>query len=158
MLSESEKLGNDMAVPVTPLLAADIIIEMADRHERPIVLIERKNPPYGWVLPGGFVDIGERLEQAAVREALEETGLHVTLKVLLGCYSDPRRDSRGHTISAVYVAEARGEAEAQDDAKSLAFYPLAELPDPLAFDHALILTDYARYRRDGRLGPLRLQD
>ena len=147
-----------MAAPVTPLLAADIIIEMADRPGRPIVLIERKNPPYGWALPGGFVDVGERLEQAALREALEETGLRVTLQALLGCYSAPQRDPRGHTVSAVYVAEARGEPEARDDAKRLALYSLDDLPNPLAFDHELILADYARFRRDGRVTPLRFQE
>lgn len=144
-----------MTSPVTPLLAADIIIELADRPERPIVLIERKYPPYGWALPGGFVDVGERLEQAAEREALEETGLRVTLKALLGCYSDPRRDPRGHTVSAVYIAEARGEPEARDDAEHAALFTLNALPDALAFDHALIVADYARYRQSGRVAPLR---
>jgi 8-oxo-dGTP diphosphatase len=144
-----------MAVPVTPLLAADIIIELVDRPDRPIVLIERKNPPYGWALPGGFVDVGERLEQAAVREAWEETSLQVNLMTLLGCYSAPRRDPRGHTVSAVYVAEARGEPEARDDAKQLALYALDALPVTLAFDHAEILADYARFRCDGRAAPLR---
>jgi 8-oxo-dGTP diphosphatase len=146
-----------MAVPVTPLLAVDIIIELADRPNRPIVLIERKNPPYGWALPGGFVDVGERLEQAAVREAWEETSLPVNLKVLLGCYSAPQRDPRGHTVSAVYVAEARGEPEARDDAKQLGLYALDALPGALAFDHAEILADYARFRRDGRTVPLRFR-
>lgn len=147
-----------MVAPVTPLLATDIIIEMTDRSERPIVLIERKNPPYGWALPGGFVDVGERLEQAALREALEETSLKVTLRVLLGCYSAPQRDARAHTVSAVYVAEARGEPAARDDAKHLALYTLDALPHPLAFDHAQILEDYARFRRDGRVAPLRYGD
>lgn len=147
-----------MATPVTPLLAADIIIELADRPERPIVLIERKYPPYGWALPGGFVDVGERLEQAAMREAWEETGLRVTLTALLGCYSAPSRDPRGHTVSAVYVAEARGEAAARDDAERVAIHVLDDLPVPLAFDHALILADYARLRRDGRAPPPRLGD
>jgi len=144
-----------MPTPVTPLLAADIIIELVDHSERPVVLIERKYPPHGWALPGGFVDVGERLEQAAVREALEETGLAVTLTALLGCYSDPRRDPRGHTVSAVYVAEARGEPEARDDAKHAAAFTLDDLPDVLAFDHALIVADYAQFRRSGRLAPLR---
>jgi 8-oxo-dGTP diphosphatase len=144
-----------MAVPVTPLLAVDIIIELVDRAERPIVLIERKNPPYGWALPGGFVDVGERLEQAAVREVWEETSLQANLKVLLGCYSAPQRDPRGHTVSAVYIAEACGEPEARDDAKHLALYTLDALPDSLVFDHEEILEDYARFRRDGRVTPLR---
>ena len=90
-----------MSRPVTPLLTVDIIIEMVDRPGRPVVLIERRNPPPGWALPGGFVDVGETLEQAAVREAREETSLEVALKTLLGNYSDPARDARGHTVSAV---------------------------------------------------------
>ena len=103
------------------------------------------------------MDVGERLEEAALREALEETSLQVTLRALLGCYSAPRRDPRGHTVSAVYVAEARGDAEARDDAKHLALYSLDELPNPLAFDHEQILADYARYRRDGQTAPLRFK-
>jgi 8-oxo-dGTP diphosphatase len=145
-----------MAMPVTPLLAADIIIEMVDRPEWPIVLIERKNPPCGWALPGGFVDVGECLEQAAVREALEETSLHVTLTTLLGCYSAPQRDPRGHTVSAVYVAEARGEPHARDDAKQVELFTLSNLPVSPAFDHATILEDYRQFRLTGRLAPLRI--
>jgi 8-oxo-dGTP diphosphatase len=118
--------------PVTPLIAADAIIELTDRPDHPIVLIERKNPPYGWAIPGGFVDVGERLEVAAVREAKEEVCLDVTLKALLGMYSDPKRDDRGHTITAVYVAEATGEPKAVDDAKNLAVFNLDNLPEELA--------------------------
>jgi 8-oxo-dGTP diphosphatase len=145
-----------MATPITPLLAADIIIEMVDRPQRPIVLIERKNSPLGWALPGGFVDVGECLEQAAVREALEETSLHVTLTILLGCYSAPQRDPRGHTVSAVYVAQARGEPQGRDDAKHAALFSLDTLPEVLAFDHAIILEDYRRFRACGETTPLRL--
>ncbi|MDH4133938.1 MAG: NUDIX hydrolase [Gammaproteobacteria bacterium] len=140
-----------MPKPVTPLLAADIIIELVDRVERPIVLIERKNPPYGWAIPGGFVDVGESVERAAIREALEETSLSVRLCVLLGVYSDPARDARGHTASAVYVAEARGVPVARDDARALDVFDPERLPQPLAFDHARILADYLTYRRTGRL-------
>ena len=93
-----------MPRPETPLLTVDIIIEMNDRDERPIVLIERKHPPHGWAIPGGFVDVGESVEDAARREALEETGLAVRLETLLGCYSNPARDPRGHTASVVYIA------------------------------------------------------
>lgn len=132
-----------MSRPVTPLITVDIIIEMTDHPGRPIVLIERKNPPYGWALPGGFVDVGETLEQAAVREAREETSLDVNLKTLLGNYSDPARDPRGHTVSAVYVAEAKGVPMAADDAKELALYLPGEYPE-LVFDHQLILVDYQR--------------
>lgn len=140
-----------MPAPVTPLLAADVIIELADRPGRPIVLIERRNPPPGWAIPGGFVDVGESVEAAAVREALEETALVVRLIVLLGVYSDPARDPRGHTASAVYVAEARGEPRAQDDARALAVFSPDRLPTPLAFDHPRILADYLAYRSTGVL-------
>jgi len=145
-----------VARPITPLLTVDVIIEMLDQPGRPIVLIERKCPPYGWALPGGFVDVGERLEQAAIREAREETSLDVRLVGLLGCYSDPKRDERGHTVSAVYVATASGVAKACDDAKNLAFINAAEYPE-MAFDHAQIIEDYLRYRESGRMAPLRFQ-
>lgn len=118
------------------------------------MLIERKYPPHGWALPGGFVDVGERLETAALREAREETSLDVRLQVLLGCYSDPARDTRGHTVSAVYVAMAEGEPRAHDDARNLACYLPGQCPE-LAFDHDLIMDDYRRYRRTGELTPLR---
>lgn len=144
-----------MPAPLTPLLAADAIIELADRPGRPVVLIERLNPPHGWAIPGGFVDVGERMEDAAVREAREETGLCVILRGLLGIYSDPARDPRGHTVTAVYVAEARGEPHAMDDARSVALFTLDALPSELAFDHALVLADYRRYRADGLPAPLR---
>lgn len=140
--------------PRTPLLAADIIIELIDKPGRPIVLIERKNPPYGWAIPGGFVDVGERLEIAAIREAKEEVCLDVSLKALLGLYSDPARDDRGHTVTAVYVAEAQGEPEAADDAKNLAIFDIHNLPDQLAFDHAQVLVDYRNFRETGKVASL----
>lgn len=140
-----------MPTPVTPLLTVDIIIEMVDRDERPVVLIERLNPPHGWALPGGFVDVGETLEQAAVREAMEETCLEVKLVKLLGCYSDPGRDPRGHTVSAVYIGEARGLPRAEDDAKAIKLYGINQLPDELAFDHAKILADYRQQRAQATL-------
>ena len=138
-----------MPAPKTPALTVDIIIELRDRPDVPIVLIRRKNPPHGWALPGGFVDVGEALERAAVREAEEETALRVTLKLLLGCYSDPARDPRGHTVSAVYVAEAEGEPRAQDDAAGVAIFSPEALPAPLVFDHARILRDYLAWRQRG---------
>lgn len=144
-----------MSRPVTPLLAADAIIELIDLPGRPIVLIERLNPPPGWAIPGGFVDVGESLENATVREAKEETGLSVQLLALLGIYSDPRRDSRGHTVTAVYVAEAHGSPQAADDAKNVRIVPPDQLPQPLAFDHALVLADYLAFRTEGRVAPLR---
>ncbi|WP_295436310.1 NUDIX hydrolase [uncultured Thiodictyon sp.] len=144
-----------MPKPVTPLLAADAIIELVDRPGRPIVLIERRNPPPGWAIPGGFVDVGERVERAAVREAREETGLIVTLRALLGVYSDPGRDPRGHTVSAVYVAEATGEPRALDDARAVLVCLPEAIPALLAFDHAAVLADYRAYRATGALAPLR---
>lgn len=138
-----------MPAPKTPALTVDIIIELKDRPDVPIVLIRRKNPPHGWALPGGFVDVGEAVEHAAVREAEEETALRVTLKLLLGCYSDPARDPRGHTASVVYVAEAEGDPRAQDDAAGVAIFSPEALPDPLVFDHARILRDYLAWRQRG---------
>ncbi len=143
-----------MPRPETPLLAADIIIEPVSAPGR-IILIERLNPPHGFALPGGFVDIGESLEQAAVREALEETSMHVTLKTLLGCYSNPNRDPRGHTVSAVYIASGEGEPEARDDARALQLIDPQNPPQSLAFDHAQILQDYLHYLETGQLTPLR---
>ena len=142
--------------PTTPLLAADAIIELIDKPDRPIVLIERKNPPYGWAIPGGFVDVGERLEVAAVREAKEEVCLDVSLKALLGMYSDPKRDDRGHTVTAVYVAEASGEPQAADDAKNLDIFDLDNLPENLAFDHRQVLEDYRKFRESGAVTELRV--
>jgi ADP-ribose pyrophosphatase YjhB (NUDIX family) len=121
-----------------PLPTVDIIIET----EKGIVLIKRRNPPYGWALPGGFVDYGESLETAAVREAKEETSLDVTLVAALGAYSDPRRDPRHHTISYVYIARAWGAPRASDDAVEIGIFDRASLPEDLAFDHAKILQDY----------------
>lgn len=143
-----------MGTPKTPLLTVDIIIEMVDRPAQPVVLIERRYPPPGWALPGGFVDVGETLETAARREAREETALEVELKLLLGCYSDPARDARGHTVSAVYIAEARGEPRAGDDAGRLALFDPADTPR-LAFDHARIIEDYRAWLATGRVAPLR---
>jgi 8-oxo-dGTP diphosphatase len=115
------------------------------------VLIERRNPPPGWAIPGGFVDAGESIEQAALREAQEETALVVTLTALLGVYSDPKRDARGHTASAVYVASAQGIPRAQDDAAAVGVFSPERLPVNLAFDHDRILADYLAYRQTGKL-------
>ena len=128
-----------------PLPTVDIIIELKDG----IVLIERKNPPYGWAIPGGFVDYGESLEEAALREAFEETSLHVRLKAQMHAYSEPDRDPRFHTVSVVFVATSDGEPEARDDAKNLGVFTEETLPERLAFDHARILEDYFRWKRMG---------
>lgn len=144
-----------MARPETPKLTVDIIIEMVDLEHRPIILIERRNPPLGWALPGGFVDIGETLEQAAIREAREETCVDAKLKTLLGCYSDPQRDPRSHTVSAVYIAEAHGQPQAADDAANLQLFTTVDLPQTLCFDHDLIMADYLEYLKSGHTCPVR---
>ncbi|HXF08855.1 MAG TPA: NUDIX hydrolase [Candidatus Acidoferrales bacterium] len=137
----------------TPPVAVDLIIEMNDESDVGIVLIERRCPPSGWALPGGFVEVGETLTAAARREAKEETGLDVTLKALLGCYSDPARDPRGQTISVVYVAAASGIPFGADDARAAAIFTRERLPE-LAFDHGRILADYFEFHRHGRPVPL----
>ena len=139
--------GTEVKQYRNPFPTVDIIIEISGG----IVLIERRNPPFGWALPGGFVDYGESLEDAAIREAREETSLAVSNLRLVGCYSDPSRDERMHTISTVFAAEGQGRAEASDDAANLAVFTLDSLPQPLCFDHAKILADYAHQKALGRL-------
>jgi ADP-ribose pyrophosphatase YjhB (NUDIX family) len=121
-----------------PLPTVDIIIEC----EGGVVLIKRKNPPHGWALPGGFVDYGESLETAAVREAKEETGLDVELIRQFHTYSDPDRDPRHHTISTVFIAQAQGKPRPGDDAGEALVFQRPHLPEPIAFDHTRILGDY----------------
>jgi 8-oxo-dGTP diphosphatase len=129
-----------------PFPTVDIIIECeTGEGERGIVLIKRKYPPLGWAIPGGFVDYGESLEAAAVREAGEETSLDVELEGQFHSYSDPARDARMHTITTVFIGKAKGRPRADDDAGEAALFNEDSLPE-LAFDHARILNDYFRYR------------
>ncbi len=129
----------------TPFLSVDGIIELYDEQNtfRGIVLIERKNPPHGWALPGGFVDIGETVEAALVREMHEEVSLDVEIQRLQGVYSDPKRDPRFHTASVVFVCRAVGEPVAADDAKEVHVVAKEELKTlKPVFDHGKILNDY----------------
>lgn len=159
-----------MSRPRTPLLAVDLVIRLPEAGGHRVVLIERRNPPPGWALPGGFVDLGETTQEAAVREAREETALQVRLVCLLGCYSDPSRDPRGHTASVVYVADGRGRLQGRDDARQARIVELSALglgSGPgmsgartggaasieerwaLAFDHRRILEDYLVFLETG---------
>lgn len=132
-----------------PVPTVDIIIELVDRPHRPIILIERQNPPSGWAIPGGFIDYGELAEVAARREAQEETGLAVELVEQFHVYSDPKRDPRQHTMSVVFLATAKGEPKAGDDAKEFGIFESWRIPEQLCFDHDRILQDYWRYRYYG---------
>jgi len=132
-----------------PIPTVDIIIEIErENGQEGIILIKRKNPPHGWALPGGFVDCGESLEEAAVREAKEETSLDIKLKSQFHTYSDPKRDPRKHTISTVYVAAAQGRPKAQDDAQDIGIFTEEEINFPLAFDHQKILADYFKQKNN----------
>jgi len=131
---------NEVEIYKNPIPTVDIIIEI--ESTKGIVLIKRKNPPYGWALPGGFVDYGESLEESAVREAKEETDLDVKLIEQFHTYSDPGRDPRHHTISTVYVAKAKGIPQAKDDALEVGVFNQSSLPAEIAFDHRSILMDY----------------
>ena len=128
-----------------PRATVDVIVEV----DAGIALIRRRNPPPGWAVPGGFIDRGERAEEAARREMREELGVDVELVALLGVYSDPARDPRGQTISTVYVGRASATPRAGDDAADVGVFDETALPTPLAFDHARILEDYFRFRRTG---------
>ena len=130
-----------------PYPTVDVVIEV----QGGLVLIERRNEPRGWALPGGFVDYGESVEDAARREAKEETGLDVTLTGLLGVYSAPDRDPRFHTVSTVFIGRAQGTPTGGDDASLAAVFALDALPGPLCFDHQRILSDYADFKATGRL-------
>jgi 8-oxo-dGTP diphosphatase len=136
-----------------PTPTVDILIELEGRPGT-LVFIERAHEPLGWALPGGFVDRGEMLADAAVREAKEETGLDVELVELFHAYSDPKRDARQHTVSTVFIGRARGEPVGSDDAKAARVAP-ADAPPSLVFDHATIVADYVEYRRSGKRPPPR---
>ncbi len=131
----------------TPHLSTDGIIKLYDDNDffKGIVLIERLNEPHGLALPGGFVDIGESVEDALVREMKEETSLDVKILALQNIYSNPNRDPRFHTASAVYLCEAKGKPKAQDDAKEVFVYPIKEIPlEKLVFDHKKIVEDFIK--------------
>lgn len=138
------KCGTPIKEYRNPLLTVDIIIQLPGER---IVLIERKNPPFGWALPGGFVDYGESLEDAARREAREETSLDVFDLRQFRAYSDPERDPRHHTVTVVFTAKAEGVPAAGDDAKKVKVFELGHLPQNMAFDHGKILEDYIKRRQ-----------
>jgi ADP-ribose pyrophosphatase YjhB (NUDIX family) len=131
-----------------PFPTVDIIIIYEEEGvERGVVLIYRKNPPRAWALPGGFVDYGESLEDAAVREAREETGIEIKDLIQFHTYSDPERDPRHHSISTVFIARGNGPYRAKDDAESIGIFPFNEIPEEMAFDHRRILSEYLEKRR-----------
>jgi len=125
-----------------PIPTVDVIIEFEDKG---IILIKRFNEPHGWAIPGGYVDYGESLETAAVREIKEETSLDVELVSQFRTYSDPHRDFRQHNISTVFIGKAEGNPVPGTDAKEIGIFTQDNLPDPLVFDHARILQDYFQY-------------
>ena len=135
-----------------PTPTCDILIELADQPGT-LVFVERKNEPVGYALPGGFVDEGEWVADAAVREAKEETGLDVELIELFHVYSDPTRDARKHTVSTVFIARATGTPRGGDDAARCIVSKPDELPARLVFDHALMVSDYQAYKRTGKRPP-----
>lgn len=137
-----------------PTPTVDVLVEL-DGRPGTLVFIERKNTPTGFALPGGFVDEGEWIADAAAREAKEETGLDIEVVELFHVYSDPARDARKHTVSTVFIARASGEPRGGDDAARCLVCAPEALPGPLVFDHALIVRDYQAYRRTGKRPPPR---
>jgi 8-oxo-dGTP diphosphatase len=139
-------LGFKMFEPKTPYLAVDGVVRLWEGERfKGIVLVERKYEPLGYALPGGFVEVGETVEKAVLREVKEETGLDAQIVKLLGVYSEPNRDPRFHVVSVVFVLDAYGEPKGGDDAKKAVVFPLEDLPfDKIVFDHAKILKDFLR--------------
>jgi ADP-ribose pyrophosphatase YjhB (NUDIX family) len=135
--------GHEVSIYRNPVPTTDILI----RIDNGVVLIKRKNPPYGWAIPGGFIDYGETAEHAAIREAEEETSMKITNLKLFNVYSAPDRDPRHHTISVVFTADGEGTPKAHDDAADIGVFTRDNLPSPLAFDHAKILEDF--FNRSG---------
>jgi 8-oxo-dGTP diphosphatase len=135
-----------MFEPKTPYLAVDGVVRLWDGERfKGIVLVERRYEPLGYALPGGFVEVGETLEKAVLREVKEETGLDAQIVKLLGVYSEPNRDPRFHVVSVVFVLDAYGEPRGGDDAKKAVVFPIENLPfDKIVFDHAKILKDFLR--------------
>jgi 8-oxo-dGTP diphosphatase len=126
-----------------PSLCVDVIIDMGAGM---ILMVERKNEPHGWALPGGFVDVGETIEEAALREVREECGLDVELVRQFHCYSNPKRDPRSHTVSVVFIARGWGKATAGDDAAKCELFHEMNLPANIGFDHRDIIRDYYQGR------------
>ncbi|KPK35387.1 MAG: NUDIX hydrolase [Nitrospira bacterium SG8_35_1] len=124
--------------PRNPLITVDALIEI----DGGIILIRRKNPPYGWAIPGGFVDYGETLEEAVVREAKEETCLDIQIIRQFHTYSDPGRDPRHHTVTTMFIAKATGIPRAADDAQDIGVFTRDTLPEDMAFDHRQVVEDY----------------
>jgi 8-oxo-dGTP diphosphatase len=139
-------LGFKMFEPKTPYLAVDGVVRLWEGERfKGIVLVERKYEPLGYALPGGFVEVGETVEKAVLREVKEETGLDAQIVKLLGVYSEPNRDPRFHVVSVVFVLDAYGEPKGGDDAKKAVVFPIEDLPfDKIVFDHAKILKDFLR--------------
>lgn len=137
-----------------PTPTVDALIEL-DGRPGTIVLIKRAHEPEGWALPGGFVDEGEFLADACVREAKEETGLDLEVRELFHAYSNPQRDPRKHTVSTVFIGRATGEPAGSDDAAEARVFALDALPSPIVFDHATIISDYVEYRASGKRPPPR---
>lgn len=146
-VDDEGRAGEGPTAPRNPIPTVDIIIA----YEAGIVLVERRNPPPGWALPGGFIDYGESAEAAAAREAMEETGLTLVDLRQFHVYSDPGRDCRFHTMTTVFIARGVGNLRAADDAKAAAVFEPDDLPIQMAFDHRRIIADYhnGTWRREG---------